>query len=266
MVGTPGYMAPEQVRGDSIDVRCDLYALGATLYEMLTGRTPHTGDTVHGVAMATLFGTIPPLRALRADCPENLAQIVMRALGREPSDRFASAREMKRALDHWQADQAPRTSLEPAPGREDVEDTLRIRVPNAARRPPRGKTRLRALAAVTCLAAVGAFALSQGLLVQSPNTAVTGRVTALALQASELAPFELAVHQASAVTSALVARSSAAAAGLLAEARTSALVARSSASAAELLSHVRTSAQELLQSARRSAPAWVGVVGGSADE
>jgi serine/threonine protein kinase len=283
MVGTPGYMAPEQVRGESIDARCDLYALGATLYEMLTGQTPHTGDTVHQVAMATLFGTIPPLQALRADCPEDLAQIVMRALAREPSDRFASACEMKSALDRWQAVQGPSSSpgpapeqhdteagphvsLEPAHEQHDIEDTLRIYTPNAPRRRSRSGLRARGIAAIACLAALGALVLSQVLHGDSPAEGAAEAVTALALQASDLAPLELTLPQASALANALVARSSAWAAGLLTEARTSALLARSSAWAAELSIWARTFTHEMLDAARRSAPAWGAAVFGSAQE
>jgi serine/threonine protein kinase len=282
MVGTPGYMAPEQVRGENIDARCDLYALGATLYEMLSGQTPHTGDTVHQVAMATLFGTIPPLQALRTDCPEDLAQIVMRALARDPSDRFASAGQMKSALDRWQAaqgrpspepaheqhdvEEGPRPSLEPAHEQHDIEDTLRIYTPNIPRRRSRRGRSGRAIAALACLAALGALVLSQAHHGDSPAKGAAEVVTALALQASELAPLELTLPRASALANGLAARASAWAGGLLAQARSSALLARTSAWAAELSIWARALTHELLDVARRSMPPWGAAVFGSGQQ
>jgi tRNA A-37 threonylcarbamoyl transferase component Bud32 len=245
MVGTPGYMAPEQVRGEDIDARCDLYALGATLYEMLTGRTPHTGDSAQQVAMATLFGAIPPLRTLRPDCPEGFAQIVMRALARDPSDRFACAREMKGALDRWRAAQDPGMGAESARERERDEATLRLRTRAAPPLRPHGRTRTRGTVAVACLAALGAFALLRALQVEPPIQEVPRPATTLVLDASALAP-DL-VQRARDLGSVLMVRTNAAAGELLMEAGTSAWVERTCASAVELLSRVLSSAHELLE-------------------
>jgi serine/threonine protein kinase len=245
MVGTPGYMPPEQVHGEGIDARSDLYALGATLYEMLTGCTPHTGDTVEAVAMATLFGSISPLRELRPDCPEGLVQIVVRALARDPSERFASAREMKSALDRWLADRGPRTSLAPALAYDDIEDAPRLPIRSTLRRRPRKRLRKRGLAAVTCVGAFAFWATSQALHVYSPTVELPRQVTAMALQASELATRDLAPQ---------------------ARALASTLAARTGARATELLARVRSSAHEVLEVYRRSAPAWGGVRDSSAPE
>ncbi|HEX6242736.1 MAG TPA: serine/threonine-protein kinase, partial [Polyangiales bacterium] len=123
LMGTPHYMAPEQVSGAPIDARCDQYALGATLYEMLTGRTPHNGESLSELARAIMFAPITPVRALRPDCPAALEAIIMRALAREPRDRFASARALKQALEGWRArDVAPALG----PKGAQLEDTLRV--------------------------------------------------------------------------------------------------------------------------------------------
>jgi serine/threonine-protein kinase len=98
VVGTVGYMAPEQLFGDEPTAASDVYAAGATLYEMVAGRPPHdVGDgDVRGVLHAMLQ-PIPHLGELRPACPGALAAGVMRALSRRPDERFPSAAAMARA-------------------------------------------------------------------------------------------------------------------------------------------------------------------------
>jgi serine/threonine protein kinase len=98
VVGTVPYMAPEQIRGEPVDARTDLFALGVVLYEMVTGRRPFTGDTAADVASAILRDPPPPARELRADLPEELERILDRCLEKEPARRFGSARELIEAL------------------------------------------------------------------------------------------------------------------------------------------------------------------------
>jgi serine/threonine protein kinase len=94
-VGTPDYMAPEQIRSRPGDGRTDLYALGVILYEMLTGGPPFTGDAATN---AKLHEDAPPLRAKRPEVPPSVERVVMRALAREPEDRPERALEMRDAL------------------------------------------------------------------------------------------------------------------------------------------------------------------------
>jgi eukaryotic-like serine/threonine-protein kinase len=106
LVGTPHYMAPEQVQGDDIDGRADIYALGATLYRMLTGKVPFDGTGVE-VVVAHLARSVQPVRALAPDVPAELEAIVMKCLAKRVSDRWPTAAELAKAL--AEIDDGPRT-------------------------------------------------------------------------------------------------------------------------------------------------------------
>lgn len=96
--GTPLYMAPEQALGQPLDVRSDLYALGAIAYHMLTGRPPFPRDNPLEAMMAHAREEVPPLADLQSDIPDDLQQVVLRCLAKEPAARFADASELERAL------------------------------------------------------------------------------------------------------------------------------------------------------------------------
>ena len=98
--GTPEYMAPEQVAGESVDARCDIYALGCVLYELVTGTQPFSGSPV--VVMGKQVRERPERPSVRAPqtlIPTELEQVVMRALEKSKEDRFASALDMRLALE-----------------------------------------------------------------------------------------------------------------------------------------------------------------------
>ena len=99
-LGTAAYMSPEQVRGDAVDARTDVWALGVVLYQMLTGHVPFRGSYAEAIAYAIRNDPPPPIRAERPDVPEDVEQLVFRALHKDPAVRFASGREMARALRH----------------------------------------------------------------------------------------------------------------------------------------------------------------------
>ncbi len=99
-VGTPDYMAPEQVKGKRGDARCDLYALGVILYEMLTGEMPFQGDNVYAAMRAKLHDDPTPPRRLRPEISPALEEIILHALERDPRDRPESALELREALAH----------------------------------------------------------------------------------------------------------------------------------------------------------------------
>jgi serine/threonine protein kinase len=97
-IGTPQYMAPEQLSGQHVDHRVDIYALGAVLYEMLTGRPPHIANTPYSMASRALTDPIRPPATLNPAVSAELDAVVMRALARDPRDRYASAADMRAAL------------------------------------------------------------------------------------------------------------------------------------------------------------------------
>ena len=99
-MGTPDYMAPEQIKGLRGDARTDIYSLGAILYEMLTGQVPFTGNNVHAAMRAKMQEDPTPPRRLRHEISPQLEEIVLRALERDPRDRFESAFELREALTH----------------------------------------------------------------------------------------------------------------------------------------------------------------------
>lgn len=91
--GTPGYMAPEQIRGEDRDKRTDIYALGALLYAVLTCRPPIDGDT-DAMLQAAVTGDIVPPTVRGSGVPESLSAVVMKAMVLEPADRYASVSDL----------------------------------------------------------------------------------------------------------------------------------------------------------------------------
>jgi serine/threonine-protein kinase len=98
-VGTPEYMAPEQLLGQPIDARADIYAAGAVLFECLTGRVVFDAPTLPALMAKHIEEDADDPRTLNPDVPEELAELVLKALAKEADDRFASASELYQALD-----------------------------------------------------------------------------------------------------------------------------------------------------------------------
>ena len=99
IVGTAQYLSPEQARGGEIDPRSDLYSLGVVVYELLTGKTPFDGETPVEIAMKHLSTEPKPPSKLRPDVPPELDKVVLRALAKDPDDRYQSADEMEADLE-----------------------------------------------------------------------------------------------------------------------------------------------------------------------
>ena len=96
--GTPMYVAPEQVGGERIDARADLYSLGAVIYELLTGKPPFSGDSLLAILAARVLNPPPDPRQVRPELPAAVAEIVLRCLAVHPQERFQSASELATAL------------------------------------------------------------------------------------------------------------------------------------------------------------------------
>ena len=98
-MGTLPYMSPEQLHGRRVDHRTDIYSLGAVLYEMATGQGPFVGATTSELISSILRDTPKPVSGLRAELPIALERIIERCLAKEPAERYASARELRSALE-----------------------------------------------------------------------------------------------------------------------------------------------------------------------
>jgi eukaryotic-like serine/threonine-protein kinase len=114
LIGTPAYMSPEQASDEPLDARCDIYALGCVLFEMLSGRPPFTGSTPIAILAQRLTGPAPALAAVGAVVPPVVEQLVARALAQRPDDRFSSGAELARALADAEAAQSRPTPTPPA--------------------------------------------------------------------------------------------------------------------------------------------------------
>jgi serine/threonine protein kinase len=97
-IGTPDYMAPEQISGRRGDARTDIYALGTILYELLTGKLPFAGDNVYAIMRAKVSEDPQPPSRYRPDLDPHLEEIILHAIARQPRDRYTSAAEMLRDL------------------------------------------------------------------------------------------------------------------------------------------------------------------------
>lgn len=98
IVGTPAYMAPEVVRSETYDGRADIYSLGAMLYEMVTGKMLYSGDTPFAVMMKHATEPLTPPREVKPDMDEAVEKLLLKALAKNPEDRFQSAAEMQAAI------------------------------------------------------------------------------------------------------------------------------------------------------------------------
>ena len=186
--GTVPYMAPEQLRGERVDARADIFSFGAILYEMASGRRPFGGTSAAEVVAAILKESPPPLEELRPGLPARFSRIVRRCLEKDPRNRFQSASdtcrdlrdladELRTGVGRIPTASAPRTAAGPAEG--------------PAEKPRRAVRFLLVAGAITLLAAAAAF-LTLRLKKQGP--APTGPA---ALKALAVLPFENLMHDAS---------------------------------------------------------------------
>lgn len=91
IMGSPGYMSPEQCRGEAVDWRSDIYSIGVIAYEMLTGAKPFAGGDLHAILRQTVEETPAPMKSFRPELPDSVCEVVMKAIAKQPEDRPQSA-------------------------------------------------------------------------------------------------------------------------------------------------------------------------------
>jgi serine/threonine protein kinase len=111
VVGTPEYMAPEQITGNVVDRRADIYALGVVFYELVTGRTPYRADTPAAVMIKAATEALPRPTLFIPGLPGNVEQVILKAVEKNPENRYSSMDELAQVLERFAADreQAPVT-------------------------------------------------------------------------------------------------------------------------------------------------------------
>ncbi len=206
LVGTPHYMSPEQLRGELLDCRADLYAAAVVLYELLTGRMPFDGPTHDALYASILYAPVPDIHRFRPDCPEELARVVLRGLDRDRETRWQHAAEMSEALrevrealalpagaDAWgpagrMVRNLPAPRLWPHARLSDALTRTMTPVTIARRPAVRPRRRVRALAAGAAVAVLLPLA---GVLaaesVDRPRWRITGKPAAAAAASAETA-------------------------------------------------------------------------------
>lgn len=199
VLGTAHYVSPEQAQGRSLTATSDLYSLGVVLYELTTGRVPFDADTPVAVALKHVNDDPVPPRELNPAIPSGLEAVILRAMRKNPADRYASAEEMRRDLTRVASgrtvetpppSRADETSVMPAVGgAADRPGSSRVR-PVPRRRNPWPWVALVALLLIAGLAAAWAF----GLFDTEPKVVVPDLVGMTELEAQEaLESVELSV-------------------------------------------------------------------------
>ena len=146
ILGTVGYMAPEQVRGQAVDARADIFALGAVLYESVSGHRAFSGDTAADTMSAILRNDPPDLGSSASGIPASLDRIIRRCLEKQPADRFQSARDLAFAIGAIGSDSSSRS------------------VSSRAEAPPGAPGASPGIQSLLAAAGVGAAMLALGLL------------------------------------------------------------------------------------------------------
>src|SRR5688572_9899396 len=100
IMGTPAYISPEQAQAQPVDQRSDIYSLGIILYEMVTGRVPFAADTPLAIILKHISDPLPLPSLIKSDIPASIEQVILKALAKDPKDRFATAAEFLSAWKH----------------------------------------------------------------------------------------------------------------------------------------------------------------------
>lgn len=128
-LGTPNYMAPEQIKGTPVDGRTDIFSLGICLYECLTRRKPFGGDSLTSISYKIVHEPFPPLHEINPQIPDGFEDVVSMCLAKEPGKRYQRGREMSHALRAVVRGERPRRPAEPLLVDETVLTNDRDRLP-----------------------------------------------------------------------------------------------------------------------------------------
>jgi serine/threonine-protein kinase len=177
-MGTPAYMAPEQVKGERLDPRTDLYAMGIILFRLLTGRLPFDGKTAFAIAHSHVSETPQSVRLLNPKLPEWTERILARALAKSPDDRFQSADEFRQAL------RLSLTHALPHAVHENPEATERVDVMASHPRPTRDVATWPSLVVAALVVGVIGTSLSWRTSVRHVDPPAAGQLVVSALPVS----------------------------------------------------------------------------------
>jgi eukaryotic-like serine/threonine-protein kinase len=181
-LGTPMYMSPEQLQDGAVDVRSDLYSLGVTMFHVLAGKPPFTGETPLALAMQHVQATPPPLDSLREGLPPPLVEMVHRLLAKQPAERFADPDDVLQFLResrsqglaaHWPEQTVPLPGAEPVrnpSGPSPAALRLQVALQRARRSARQGWLRRAVMAGVMLLT----FALGATAALQRPRPSLFG--------------------------------------------------------------------------------------------
>lgn len=204
VMGTPSYMSPEQWRGEEIDARSDVYALGIMFYEMITGQLPFTGDTPYSLMYQHFDTPLPSPVVIRPDLPESITKILQKATAKRKEDRYASAEQFAEAVNDVMTSAPTRPGVNPAdhertfiPGGEGTQ----IQQPMPGTRPaqslpPNARTtasdqpanRLGLAVILGTIATIIAIFLIVGLISRPANVATNSTATGAATKNVIIAP------------------------------------------------------------------------------
>lgn len=186
VIGTPAYMSPEQARGDSdLDRRSDVYALGAVLFEMLTGTQPYKADTPMGVAVKHITEPVPEILTAKADLPADCSTVIRTAMAKKKTERYETAGALAAALDAIAAGrELPKTQL-PSPA-VTITNTEVLPPITGEGQPPYGPSRIWLFAGIGLIAVLALLywgSRSFGSVIQpTPTLTVTATASATPVQ------------------------------------------------------------------------------------